>query len=202
MTDPGSPVQVVVSLGTDHHKFDRLVDWIDIWLERSDSPPSCLVQYGASRPPRHAEGIARMPRKELLELYAQAAVVIVQGGPGSILDAREVGQLPIAVPRKPELHEVVDGHQLAFSEVMARHGNAILVSTREDMVAAIDNAMLHPESVHTQPRVSDAAAAAQKLRDSLDRLDHMSRAPITLRRVGQLLSQQFTSGRTPTNSVN
>ena len=180
--------QVVVSLGTDHHTFDRLVDWIDDWLAGIPDPPSCLVQHGASRAPRHADGVTRMPREDLLALYRTATVVVVQGGPGSILDAREAGHLPIAVPRRPELREVVDGHQIAFTETMAQHGDAILAQDQRSLAAELEKALLDPSSVRTAPRVSLAAEAAERLGAAVERLEKTPTGPIALRRIRQLLA--------------
>lgn len=187
MSEAEQSPQVVVSLGTDHHKFDRLVDWVDEWLGIKGERPSCVVQHGASRAPDHARGITRMPREELLSLYAQATVVVVQGGPGSILDAREVGHLPIAVPRLPELNEVVDGHQVAFSHTMAAHGNAILADSFETFIERIEAALRHPASVRTRPRHSNAPAAAYRLGLAVERLEKDPIAPIAMRRIRQLL---------------
>lgn len=125
MNNYGSP-KIVVSLGTDHHAFDRLVSWTDEWLEQQAAPPSCLVQHGASRPPRRAPGVTMVSHQEILDLYADAEVIVVQGGPGSIIDALSTGHIPIAVPRRSQLHEVVDDHQVEFAQQMARQGQAVL----------------------------------------------------------------------------
>lgn len=181
--------QVVVSLGTDHHKFDRLVDWIDEWLISQADPPSCLVQYGGSKEPAVASGVPRMPRDDLLELYSRASVVVVQGGPGSILDAREVGHIPLAIPRRPELHEVVDGHQIAFTRTMADHGEAIAVETAQDLFRELSLALANPVKMRTEPRRSDPAAAARKLESALSQLDRVATGPIALHRIRQVISR-------------
>lgn len=155
--------KIVVSLGTDFHRFDRLVGWVDEWLASLDKPPSCLVQYGASRRPEMAEGIERMPRLELLEFYRHADLVIVQGGPGSILDAREAGHIPLAVPRLPLLNEVVDAHQVAFSSVMERQGEAVMVSTLEELMRLGAAALENPALMRTPPRTPGGADAVKHL---------------------------------------
>ncbi|NOJ62804.1 hypothetical protein HMI58_04595 [Arthrobacter sp. 147(2020)] len=127
-----------------------------------------------------------MPRQELLELYRRATVVVVQGGPGSILDAREVGHIPIAVPRRPELHEVVDRHQLAFSDTMARYGNARVVDTCEALSEAMDSAFRQPESMRTAPRLSGAKTAAMKLDEAICQLELSGHKPVALRRIKQM----------------
>lgn len=185
----GQAVQVVVSLGTDHHQFNRLVDWIDEWLATQINPPTCLVQYGGSKPPSVAAGIPRMPRGDLLQLYRLASVVVVQGGPGSILDAREVGQIPLAIPRRPELHEVVDRHQIAFTQTMAEHGEAIAIETSLDLGRELSLAMADPASMRTEPRHSDPASAARKLELALSQLGRVDTGPIALRRIRQVITR-------------
>ena len=53
-----------------------------------------------------------MPAGDLMGYYATASVVVVQGGPGSIQDARRTGAIPLVVPRRAEFDEVVDNHQV------------------------------------------------------------------------------------------
>lgn len=163
MNSPNECPKIVVSLGTDHHKFNRLVDWVDDWIEQRNGPVDCLVQHGFSRVPRSAKAVDRMPRAELLSFYEKADVVLVQGGPGSILDARKIGQIPIAVPRRPELHEVVDGHQIAFTEAMVRQGDAIMVESFPALVAELERVIADPASVVTPPRVARPDLAASNL---------------------------------------
>lgn len=182
----GTAPEVVVSVGTDFHLFDRLIDWVDDWLAEQCDPPSCLVQYGSSRQPTIAQGVARLPRSELLKLYASAKVVIVQGGPGSILDAREVGVLPIAVPRRPEKQEVVDGHQIAFTKTMEMHGEALGAHTELELRMALETALLDPESVRKAARVNHPEAAASFLAAEIERLMAKPRNPQALRKSWRL----------------
>lgn len=154
---------VVVSLGTDHHKFNRLVEWIDRWIEERSGPVDCLVQHGFSMAPMRARAVERMPRQELLELYKNCDVVVVQGGPGSILDAREVGRIPIAVPRRADLDEVVDGHQKVFTALMVQQGDAIMAESYEELITELEQALATPSSVATSPRIARPDLATNKL---------------------------------------
>lgn len=159
---------VVVSLGTDHHRFDRLVGWIDEWLEHQEDPPTCIVQYGSSAAPRVADGIDLVSRERMLDLYLSAAVIIVQGGPGSIFDARSIGRIPIAVPRRAQYREVVDDHQVAFCRQLDGEGEIRLAESKEDLVAALEAALADPGSVMSAPRASPAPLAAAALRRTVD----------------------------------
>ena len=70
--------RVVVSVGTDHHRFDRLIDWIDRWCD--DHPDvAVLVQRGTSRAPRTARSFEMLDYDTLTEAMASADAVVVQG---------------------------------------------------------------------------------------------------------------------------
>ncbi|MFW0170463.1 glycosyltransferase [Rothia sp. P4278] len=177
---------LVVSLGTDYHHFDRLVHWVDEYLAARPQV-SCLVQHGFTAPPQHAEAVERLPRDELLELYRSAKVVLVQGGPGSILDAREVGAIPLAVPRVAELDEVVDNHQVEFSRVMQTHGETIVVNSAEDLLNKLDAAFADPDSLRGTYRVPGSDKAADNLTESFSRIGSGQPSGF-VRRVWQILS--------------
>jgi UDP-N-acetylglucosamine transferase subunit ALG13 len=133
---------VFVSVGTDHHPFDRLVRWVDAWLP--DGVP-CVVQHGASAPPRRADGVAYLDHGALTSLLDEAAVVVCHGGPTTITESRRHGRRPIVVPRSPELGEHVDDHQLRFCARMAAKG---LISTAADEDAfrtLLDRALAAPD---------------------------------------------------------
>lgn len=161
---------VVVSLGTDHHRFDRLVDWIDECLgARPDV--RCLLQHGASRPSSLAISVPRMPRRELLELYRSARVAVVQGGPGSILDARGLGLIPIVVPRVARLHEVVDDHQVAFTDHMVAAGEALRARDATELADLVGAALLRPSEFRSAPRQAHLEQASRLLGDSMARAE-------------------------------
>lgn len=183
----GVQPEIVVSVGTDLHLFNRLIDWVDDWLEIQEERPTCLVQHGASRAPKNALGISRMSRDELLDLYAGAKVVIVQGGPGSILDAREVGALPIAVPRWPEKHEVVDGHQIAFTQTMELHGEAVAVHSEDQLRTSLEAALQNPEQFQKCPRISDPENATQSLEAEIRKMMQEPRNPQLVKKAWRML---------------
>jgi UDP-N-acetylglucosamine transferase subunit ALG13 len=112
---------VLALVGTDHHKFDRLIDWLDEAAVRNPEV-RFVVQHGASRAPLVAHGDAFLSYEQILALVEKADVVVCHGGPGTIMDARDAGHVPICVPRDPALGEHVDGHQARFAAVMHAEG--------------------------------------------------------------------------------
>lgn len=184
-----APARVVVSTGTDHHPFDRLIGWVEDWLDQQAQPPDCVIQYAASTPPLRARGVALVSRQEMLDLYTAADVVILQGGPGSIFDARSVGHRPLAVPRLAKFNEVVDDHQVAFCRQLAKEGEIILIESGQELAEALTRALASPESVRTSPRPSGAAEASITLRGFLEQTTAKPTGFISARRVKQAIKQ-------------
>ncbi len=143
VADRGRPL-VVVSVGTDHHRFDRLVRWMDAWAV-SNRSVRVVVQRGTAAPTTAAESQPLIPHGELCEMFAEATVVVTHGGPSTVMDARTAGRLPIVVPRDPELGEHVDGHQQEFAEHLARQGLAVVADDVDSLDAAIRQALDDPD---------------------------------------------------------
>lgn len=178
--------RIVVSVGTDVHPFDRLVQWSEALAERNPGV-AIMLQHGASREP--GTGLASVQatdRETLLRWYDGADVVVTQGGPGSILDARAVGVIPLVVPRDPALGEHVDGHQLAFTPLMEGDGHAVVVRDLETLALLVAERLAHPELARSEPREADPAPATHALAKLVDQ------ARVTPRRRGMLLRRVKT----------
>lgn len=138
---------VVVSVGTDHHPFDRLVQWIDEWAALHPDV-SIFMQRGTSTTPRRVASAEIVAHGDLLRLFAAADVVVSHGGPSTVMDARSSGRLPIVVPRDPSRGEHVDGHQMRFADHLDSHGLARLASSEFELRELLDAALDDPSSHH------------------------------------------------------
>ena len=99
-----------------------------------------LVQHGsATRPPSLAEGQEFLTHDRLVALLAEATAVVCHGGPGTIMDAREAGHVPLCVPRDPRLGEHVDGHQQRFAAMVGQAGVVHTVATLEEFHDRLDS---------------------------------------------------------------
>ena len=132
---------VFVTVGTDHHPFDRLVRWVDAWLEDRDDSVSCFVQRGTSAAPRRAESAEFLPYEEMEARMRAARAVVSHGGPATIMLARYNGAKPIVVPRRSELGEHVDDHQAIFSRRIAAEGSVELAESEADFRTLLDRAV-------------------------------------------------------------
>ncbi|MFI7283146.1 glycosyltransferase [Micromonospora chersina] len=134
---------VLVVVGTDVHRFDRLVGWLERW--HAERPGVRLVlQYGHSRTPALPEATPFLGHEELQRAMAKATLVVSHGGPATITEARRTGHLPIVVPRDPTHDEHVDNHQQLFSRRLGAAGMVRLCETEADLVAALDEGLADP----------------------------------------------------------
>lgn len=137
--------EVVVSVGTDHHPFDRLISWMDDWQE-VHRDVSVIVQRGTSVRSRLGDSRELIPHADLCGLFARASAVITHGGPSTVMDARMAGRLPIVVARDPDFGEHVDGHQMRFARHLRRHRTAVVVDNADDLFSAINRALNDPSA--------------------------------------------------------
>lgn len=138
----GEAPLVVVTVGTDHHPFNRLIQWIDVWLEaQKEGTIQCVVQRGTSVVPRHASWSDYLDRDAMDGLLRKAAVVVCHGGPGTITLACASGRRPIVVPRTRSRGEHVDDHQVAFTRRISKEGMIELAETEEQLHASLDEAL-------------------------------------------------------------
>lgn len=131
---------VVVSVGTFHLAFDRLIDWIQDWYEAN--PQAHLVlQHGASRPIPGAENIDMCAPDELIRLYERADAIILQGGAGGVMDTRACKRIPIVVPRLAQFKEAVDDHQVGMTQRLEEMGLVHRATDRAGVHRLIDDAL-------------------------------------------------------------
>ena len=145
-TVPSLPVTpfVFVTVGTDHHPFDRLVDACETWASARDV--GCFIQTGTSREVVTAGGAPYLPYPSMADAMTRAVAVVSHGGPATIMLARQSGQIPIVMPRDPVRGEHVDGHQQEFSRWMAARDQVVLVETADELTARLDKAVADPST--------------------------------------------------------
>ena len=134
---------IVVSLGTDHHPFERLVSWSEAWVQQF-TDWQLVVQHGYTRPPAVGTGFDFCGREQLDELFERAQVVACHGGPGTITQAKRYGHTPIVVPRDPAKGEHVDDHQQLFSRRLGGSGVVALAESFDAFLAAVVAASFLP----------------------------------------------------------
>jgi len=160
---------VVATVGTDHHRFDRLVGWVDAWAA-AHPDVVVLVQHGTATPPRHARGVVMLGYDDLVAAMASAAVVVAQGGPATIMDARSVGHRPVVVPRRAHLQEVVDDHQVTFARWMAGRDLIWMADDERQLHLLLDQSLADPPRVRIPAESGAAPTTIEAFRREVDPL--------------------------------
>ena len=160
---------VFVTVGTDHHPFDRLVAWGDAWAAARPST-ACFIQSGTSKAPEHAEWRDYLGYDEMCESMSRAVAVVCHGGPATIMDARRLGRVPIVVPRSSALGEHVDDHQQRFAARMSELGQVHLARSRQDMFELLDKAVADPSAFAVGDTGDHIAQAVRRFEELVDGL--------------------------------
>ena len=142
----------VVTVGTDHHPFNRLIAWTNDWLtQHPDRIDRFFVQAGSASVTPACPSARFLETVKLGALLDEADVMVCHGGPGSIADAWARGQVPIVVPRLRRFGEVVDDHQVAFCSKLAELGRIRLAQESSGLADLLDDA----DRDHSRFRITD-----------------------------------------------
>lgn len=162
---------VFVTVGTDHHPFDRLCAWADAWVAGGRHPEvPWFVQSGTSQAPSHAPARDYIGYDEMCDSMSRAIAVVCHGGPATIMDARRLGRVPIVVPRNADLGEHVDNHQQRFARRMAELGEIHLARSQEEVFELVEKAIADPSAFAVSSDGAEIAAAVAKFGELVDGL--------------------------------
>lgn len=156
---------ILVTVGTHHQPFDRLVEAAD---QLARAGEEVFVQWGTARAPRVAAGEAWLTPERLEALADEAQVIVTHAGPASLFLAWDRGLLPVVVPRQPDLGEHVDDHQLRFAEHLG--GRALVV---------LDTSRLHEAVATARDTVRGAEPRSDRREEFSRRLAALGDALVT-----------------------
>lgn len=146
---------VFVSVGTDHHPFERMLEWAE--LLHSQLGLDVFVQRGATPARSNLRTVDYLSQSDLRAELSSARSVVCHGGPGTIAVAMEHGHRPVVIPRDPSLGEHVDDHQLRYTAELERQGVIDIARTSVELIRMIREP--RPISV---PAVSPSTAAVSE----------------------------------------
>ncbi len=153
---------IFVTVGTNEARFERLVE------AAGRIPPGeeIVIQTGHCRaaPPR-ARCVDFLPFEEMADHARRARVVVSHAGVGSIMLALMAGRRPVVVPRRADLGEAVDDHQLPLARRMADAGLVLLVEDPDDLAAAVAR-----DGAREPVRPGEGTDLARELHDYLSAL--------------------------------
>ena len=121
------------TVAPDGAPFDRLVGWLDRWLDLHGDSVEAYLEIGASRPPRWIVWTPALDPGERELAVLAADIVVCDGAPVSLTVCAAGGRTPIVVPR--------DARQTFSCRQFAAAGR-IRVAEREDRFGELLTAAL------------------------------------------------------------
>ena len=146
-------MKTFVSIGNAIQPFPRLLDSVCNVI--SCLPQPLFVQHGWT-PFCCDKGdvVDFLGMEEFATAVAQAELVILHAGAGSIIHAIEAGKIPIVMPRRKEMGEHVDNHQVEFAYALQLKDKVVVVESENDFATAIErarNLQAHNSTVGREP---------------------------------------------------
>ncbi len=125
-----------VSVGNATQPFQRLLDAVASVAQLLPQP--VIVQCGTGRfEVANCNTIKFLALDEFERLVALSQLLIIHAGAGSVINAIRSGKVPVVMPRRVALGEVVDNHQLEFALAMKEAGRVIMADNAEELVNAV-----------------------------------------------------------------
>lgn len=133
--------------------FDRLVSTLDQWASRNPDEEG-FVQLGQGNyRPANLEWARTVPVELFRSKLKHCDLVLAHAGMGTIISAIEMGKPVIVMPRRAELGEHRNDHQLATAERLRHLGGLEIASDREELIRLLDE-------FHAATRMPDLASPA------------------------------------------
>jgi UDP-N-acetylglucosamine--N-acetylmuramyl-(pentapeptide) pyrophosphoryl-undecaprenol N-acetylglucosamine transferase len=138
--------------------FDRLTEAVFAAREAGAISGELLVQVGKSQKDwsklagKGVTVVETLPFDKVQDLLRDAEMVIGHGGTGSIITALRQGCKVVAMPRRHDLGEVYDDHQVEIVEAFEKRGLVSMVMDAKDLDQALQLARSRkPVMATTQP---------------------------------------------------
>lgn len=138
---------IFVTVGT-QGRFDRLIRAIDAWAG-ARGRTEVFAQTGPSNfTPQYIQVAAFLSASEFRQRVESASLVIAHAGMGSIITALELGKQIIVMPRRADLGEHRNDHQIATARRFAEQGRIIAVANEQELSERLDQV----QTLHTAER--------------------------------------------------
>ncbi len=131
-----------VAVGNSKNPFPRLLQAVEELASRGVLPQPVVVQHGHTPfRPVHCAARDFLAMQEFDEYITHADLVILQAGGGSVLTAKQSGKIPVLLPRRAALGEVVDDHQLENARNLEALGGVVVAWETDDLAACVAEAL-------------------------------------------------------------
>lgn len=173
-------IRTFVTVGNARQPFSRLLEAVVAVADVLPGP--VLVQRGHTLfDGSGVEVVDFIAMDRFSELVAQADVLIMHAGAGSVIHAVRAGKVPVVMPRSAHYGEHVDDHQHEFARELEKTGKVVLAHDAATIVSAARLALQRQQMQAAQaPReaamvgmVRRALGGAPGAKSSAEDLDSM-----------------------------
>ena len=134
--------------------FDRLVKVVDQWAgenERGD----VFAQIGLSEyHPLNIQSAQFLTPKEFKCMYETAKVIVAHAGTGSIITALQLGKPILIMPRRANLRETRNDHQVATSEQFRRFDSVVVAWNEKELITKLEGI----DNLHGSKKIGSSAS--------------------------------------------
>ena len=131
---------ILVTVGSQKFQFNRLLEKIDILIDKKVIKDKVFAQIGVSDyKPRNYSCVDFMTQDEFSKRMDECDTVITHAGTGVIVNAVKKEKKVIAVPRLAKYNEHVDNHQIELIKEFEELNFIEPVYEMEDLEKAIIN---------------------------------------------------------------
>lgn len=144
--------------------FDRLVKAADDWAASRGAGRDIFMQIGeGEHVPKSCEWVRFLSAGEFRERVERSTAIVAHAGMGSILTALEIGKPILVLPRRGELRETRNDHQVATARELSSRGQVRVAMTEQELPERLDALRARdglPGSVRISPWASDELLTA------------------------------------------
>jgi len=153
---------ITIILGTHERSFLRLVKEIEKLIKEKRIKEKTIIQLGYTK--YKIDGVECfdfIPFDKMIKYIEDSSVIVTHGGVGSIMDCLSFGKMPIVVPRRMELNEHSDDHQMQITKEMEKQGLILPIYDINNLGNAIEKI----KKIKTKKRVKKTS----KILDIIDK---------------------------------
>ena len=143
---------IFLTVGT-QMPFDRLVAAVDAWAARQPGLRVVAQVAGSREDWKHLETVSKVSVDQFRQLVDDASLIIAHAGLGSIITALENGKPIVIMPRRSDLGEHRNDHQLAtarkfvdYSAVSVAFDTDELERVLEDLDSLVGSEAVEPSA--------------------------------------------------------
>ncbi len=145
---------IFVTVGT-QWPFDRLIRLMDDWAAANPGRDVFAQTWKNAYRPRHMRWEEQLAPARFREMCQAAEIIVAHAGIGAVMTALGLGKPIILMPRRFQLKEHLNDHQMETARALRGRAGIHIADTAEELYAAIGVGGAGLSAAITPPKASD-----------------------------------------------